>query len=302
MALYIPSIKAATQRIIKAYIVEDYSTIKETMDYVLNTATIAGNEDDYHNCSVNLVEIDDYYNAVLLLKHGLKRYPKSTDILADLLLYGLKCGKISEISPFYYNGLADVDKKFWSWRAFHFSIEFLMIYIQYAENDEQQDAITDEIKTLIADYKRYRPTDERAYMVEHDFYKLINQENNAENSLKMALDSLKLCPQCALNYADNLFAKGEYAKSIPILERTIKMAENQPSINIGYAYYILALSKESVLRNSGNDFNSDNIKPIYNAYYSALEFLDDNMIHLREQCVKKVSILERESGIKSDIA
>ena len=301
MALYIPSINAATQRIINAFIVEDYMTIKETMDYVLNTETIAGNEDDYHNCSVNLVKMDDYDNAVLLLQHGLKRYPKSTDILADLLLYGLKCRKVSDISPYYENGLAKVDKRFWSWRAFHFAIEFLMIYIQYAENCEQQESITKEIKILIEAYKKYKPNDERAYMVEYDFYRLINQEDIAIDSLKMALDKLKICPQCALNYADNLFEKGEYSSCIPILEKALKMAENQPSINIGYAYYILALSKESVLRNNGNNFNCENIKPVYDAYYSALEYLDDNIPHIKTECTKRVHIMERESGIMSDI-
>ncbi len=301
MALYIPSINAATQRIVNAFKMEDYSIIKETMDYILKTENIAGSEDDYHNCSVNLVKIDDYDNAVLLLQHGLKRYPKSTDLLADLLLYGLKCRKVSDISPYYENGLAKVDKRFWSWRAFHFSIEFLMVYIQYAESQEQQNRITEEITALIEDYKKYKTNDERAYMVEYNFYKLMNQHDASVNSLKTALDTLKICPQCALNYADNLFEKGEYVDCIPILERTVKMAEDQPSINIGYAYYILALSKESVLRNSAKDFNADNVKPIYDAYYSALEYSGNNMLHLIEQSIKRVRVLERESGIKSEI-
>mgnify|MGYP006916294968 CR=1 FL=1 len=38
--------------------------------------------------------------------------------------------------------------------------------------------------------------------MEHDFYDLINQEDRAIKALKEAIDTLKICPQCALNYAD----------------------------------------------------------------------------------------------------
>ena len=301
MALYIPSINVAIQKIVAAYTEEDYLKIKEIMDYVINAETIAGSEDDYHNASVGLVRMDDYDNAVFLLEHGLKRYPKSTDILADLLEYGLKCRALSEISPYYYDKLAKIDRRFWSWRAFHFSIDFHMVYIQYSKSKAREDEIIDEIEKLISDYKEYKPNDERAYMVEHDFYELLNKHDLAQKALKEALESLKICPQCALNYADSLFENGRYEECVPVLERTVKMSEDQPSINIGYAYYILALSKEGVLRDKSKELTADNVKPIYDAYYSAIVSLDDTMDRMKDQCFRRVSILERQSGIESGI-
>ena len=301
MALYIPSIDMAVKRIVMTYLTEDYSKIKETMDYVINNPTIAGDADNYHNAAVNLVQIDDYDNAVILLTQGLTRYPRSTDILADLLEYGMKCRPISEIRTFYFDKLAKIDKRFWSWRAFHFSIDFLMIYIQYAENKNQEQAVINEIEKLISEYKKYKPTDERAYMVEHDFYELLNQHDLAKSALKTALDNLTICPQCALNYADKLFEAGKYEEALPYLERAVRMAEAQSSINLGYAYFLLASSKENVFRNKGNDFAYDNIKPIFDAYYSALEFLGSGMDHIKEQIYKNIRILEYQSGIKSNI-
>ena len=154
MTLYIPSISVATSMIVKEYIQEEYHKIKEVMDYIINTPTIAGDADEYHNASVKLTRIEDYDNAVILLEHGLLRYPRSTDIWADLLLYGLKCRKISEISPYYYKNLAKISKRFWTWRAFHFSIDFLMVYIQYADTEAQENAVISEIESLIDDYKK----------------------------------------------------------------------------------------------------------------------------------------------------
>lgn len=301
MALYIPSIDVAVKRIVVAYLSEDYSAIKETMDYIVNTDKIAGDEDNYHNAAVTLAQLNDYDNAITLLQHGLSRYPKSPDILADLLAYGMKCRPISAIRSFYFDNLAKINKRFWSWRAFHFSIDFLMVYIQYAENAEQEQTVTNEIEMLISEYKRHEPTDERAYMVEHDFYELLDKHDLAEAALKTALDKLIICPQCALNYADSLFGEGKYKEAIPYLERAISMAEAQPTINLGYAYYILALSKESVFRKDRSEFTSDTIKPLFDAYYSALEFLDTKMDNMKEQIYKKIHVLEYESGIDSKI-
>ena len=301
MEMYIPSIENAVQRIISAYFNENYSEIREIMEYVLNSSTIAGSENDFHNAAVNLVRMGDYENATLLLVHGLSRYPRSTNILADLLEYGMECRRISEISTYYFDNLSKINKKYWTWRAFHFSIDFLMVYIQYTDNDDQENAVIKEITQLISDYKKFKPLDERAYMVEHDFYNLINQEDRAIKALKEAMDTLKICPQCALNYADMLFEKGEYKTAIPILERTVSIYEDQPSISLGYAYYILALSREYILKNENRSFTEENVKPIFDAYFSALEYLEENKLHLKKEIYKKVHILERETQISSCI-
>lgn len=300
MILYIPSITVATNMIVSSYLQEDYTKIKEIMDYVVNSDNIAGDADEYHNVSVELAKIEDYDNAVTLLEHGLFRYPRSADILADLLLYGLKCRKVSDIRP-YYDRLSGINKKFWTWRSFHFSIGFLMVYIQYVDDDKQENAIIAEVVSLIDDYKKFYPSDERAYMVECEFYELINEKEKARNALKIAVETLQVCPQCALNYADNLFEIGDYVHVIPIVEKAVNIREDQPSISIGYAYYILALSKEFVLRDTNTLFNQDNVKPVFDAYYSAMEFLEDDKRHLIKQIEKRVRILERESNIQSNI-
>ncbi len=301
MAIYIPSIRIAAELLVDSYQTNDYTRIKEIMDYVVNTPTISGSADEYHNASVKLTRIDDYENAVIILEQGLKRFPRSTDILADLLLYGVKCRKISSISHFYYDNLAKIDKDFWTWRSFHFSIDFLMLYIQYAETREQRKAIDSEIVSLITNYKKYKPRDERAYMVEHDYYELIHCEDKAISALKNAVEKLTVCPQCALNYADYLFESGQYSAVIPIVEKAINIREDQPSINLGYAYYISALSREYVLRSDNTTFNYDNTKPVFDSYFSALEYLDNDQSHLAKQIEKRVRILERESGVESKI-
>lgn len=301
MALYIPSINIALNTIIRAYTTEDYSKIKETMDYVINSPTIAGDEDDYHNAAVGLVRFDDYHNAVLLLEHGLKRYEKSTDILADLLAYGSKCRKSEEIINYYFEGLSKIDKRFWSWRAFTFSIDILMTYIQYAKNKDQEYNIANEIKSLIADYKQYMPNDERAYMAEYNFYDLINEHASAEEALKTAMETLKICSQCVLKYADILFEQGKFREVIPLAERITRIVEAQPSVNMGYVYYMLALSKEAVLRENGSRLTTDNVRPIFDAYYCALENFDGGRNTLILEIHKKVIVLERISGVQSKI-
>ena len=176
-----------------------------------------------------------------------------------------------------------------------------MNYIQYAENKEQEDYIANEIKGLIADYKQYMPNDERAYMSEYEFYESISEHTLAEEALKTAIEELTICSQCALKYADILFEQGNFREVIPLAERITRIVEAQPSVNIGYVYYILALSKEAILRDSGNNLTANNVKPIFDAYYCALKNLDDNSNTLILEIYKRVIVLERISGVQSGI-
>ena len=82
----------------------------------------------------------------------------------------------------------------------------------------------------------------------------------------------------------------------------MNIKEDQASINLGYAYYILAMSLEWKERR--NRSIKSNLQKVYSAYYAAYIHLDSDRRNLLDSVKKQVKQLEFEytkpSGIEFD--
>lgn len=309
--LYIPSVTDAARRIVKAYLEEDYDMLQEIRVYLGNNnvaGAIAGTGSEFHNAAVELTRSGFYDYAYALVEIGVQRHPRDTDLLGDLLAYGLHCRSIKELQQ-WYDTLSNVSKRFWTWRAYQFSFDFLMAKLPYTDDDVELNSLESEIEYIINSFKDSfkflsdKSDCEKAYMMEYEFYSSKGEETQAEQALIEATSKLVKCAQCALKYADRCFERGDYTETIKYATIAAHIKEDQPSISLGYTNYILAMSLEQVARHKNALNNANDLGEIYSAYYSAYTYLssEKGREHLISSVTHQVKVLEFFTGTKSGI-
>lgn len=310
MAIYIPSVAEAAKRIKKYYKDDSIDKLNAVSEYLENNdvaKSIAGNGDEFHNATVELVKLGFYDFAYALAKVGHTRYPRNTDLLGDLIRYGLHCKSLDELQQ-WYEQLDKINKRFWSWRAYQFSFDYWMERLPYAENDTELHDWERIIEGLFSSFKQNfqylsdKSNCEKAYMMEFEYYNSKGDEAKALAALENATQNeqtVNKCAQCAFKLADCYFEIGNYEKSYLYSNIAVNVKEDQASISLGHAYYILAMSLEWKERR--NRSIAANIKQVYSSYYSAYIYLEADRVNLLDSVKKQVKQLEFEYGQPSGI-
>lgn len=309
--MYIPSVNDAVQMIARFYKDGDIDSLEEVKTYLESdnvSRYIAGNADGFHNATVRLTRIGFYDYAYALAEVGHNRYPKNTDLLGDLLCYGMHCRNLKDLET-WYNDLCQINKRFWTWRAYQFSFDYWMERLPEAneENLEQWESRIVDIFTSFQNNFRFlsdKSDCEKAFLMQYEYYTMMGEELKAESALKEATTNIvtkNKCPQCALNLADHYFAMGNYAESLKYADTAVRIKEDQPSISLGYTNYIRAMSLEYEKRRENDIIRA--IDVVYNAYYAALLYLreENGREKLISSVKKQVKMLERETNIESYI-
>ena len=311
MKLYIPSVDQAAKMIVSAYSDENFERLWDVKEYLENQTvsyTISGDADEFHNAAVALARVDFYDYAVALLEIGHARYRTNTDILGDILGYGIKCRTKDNLAQ-YYRTLSSIPYENWTWRAFTFAFDYLLDDLRNTVDKNKNAAIAKGIEVLLMEYKENASQFEdqsdrqKAYMAEYEYYMYRRDINQAMRALDECIELLpNKCSQCALKKADYFFEKGDYEKVIEPAKIAVQVRETQPSISLGYTYFILALSLENTEKTKGGSFDEKRIKPIYNAYNAAIIHMEPSRTNLLSQIKKNVSSLEYEFSIESNIS
>lgn len=310
--MYIPSVNEAVKLIVECYRSKRYDDLRTVKQYLESEETskfIAGNATRFHNATVTLTRIGFFDYAYALAEVGHNRYRTDTDLLGDLLCYGLQCRGLSELEK-WFNTLTRINKRFWTWRAYQFSFDYWMTRLPEAESDQQLTNWEGIIESIIADFKQNfkflkdQSDCEKAYVMEFDYLTSKGEDEQALTALVNATRDTRTknkCPQCALKLSDHYFELGNYEESLKYSTLAVSIKEDQPSISLGYTYYILAMSKEYVERQKGS--HRKNIQDIYNAYDSAYLHLVDESDRQRliSSVKKQIKVLERETGVESNI-
>lgn len=311
MSIYIPSVDEAAKKIVKYYNDDTIDALHAVGDYLENNdvaKSIAGNGDEFHNATVRLTRAGFYDYAYALAKVGHNRYPRNTDLLGDLLCYGLHCKPLDELQQ-WYTKLENINKRFWTWRAYQFSFDYWMERLPYAESDEELHTWEGIIEELFDSFKKNfqyltdKSDCEKAYMMEFEYYNSKGDETKALGALEEATKNVQTsnkCAQCALKLADRYFETGNYEESYTYAEIAVSIKEDQASISLGYAYYILAMSLE--WRERRNRSIAANLRQVYSAYYAAYMHLDSDRTNLLDSVKKQVKQLEFEYNQQSNIS
>ena len=98
-------------------------------DSSLQKEEFIGTSMDFHNFGVECARRNAEELACDYLERGLNKYPTSVDLLADYIKYGMVCDRLDKCGE-YYSILMGISKNIWNWRAFRFSIDYLMTELE----------------------------------------------------------------------------------------------------------------------------------------------------------------------------
>lgn len=244
----------------------------DLMEQFFSQKQQSGDADDFHNFAVDLARRDEYALACDVLDCGLNLFPKNVDLLADYLQYGVSCNKLEECKKIYKT-LIKIPRRRWTWRGFAFLVDYLQFLVDRSDSEKDIDSKEKEMLSIVEDFRKIKPYSEEAYRTEADVYRRLNMHDKEAETLKTALDTIKVAPKCALRYADLLFERGLYDEASDAIQRAISDAtQTQTSVNEGYIYYLSGLCKIAKSQQNNSEFSLDenSVKGIYSDFNIAL--------------------------------
>lgn len=260
--------------------------------------SLNGDADDFHNFGVAILNVaSDYETALDIVQCGLKIHFANTDLLADAIRYGYNCGKYEKCEQ-WYNMLMSISKKLWTWRAFSFSIDYLLDMMGMLE-DHSEEAIhnqEEKIFELVQEYQTYYPDEEDSLVSEFQFYNATNQMEKGIEVLEKANRELKLCPKCWLRYADIMVERGEYEKAEPMIKKLRSKPDSATSINFAYVYYLDGLCKLTRLLED-ELYPEEEVRKAYKAFTNALKHRSLSQ-NTKSKIMQQMEILELESEME----
>ena len=255
--------------------------MRELADAMANEGyTFYADANDYHNIAVDYARQNLPDCSIRILQRGIMKYPFSSDLLADLILYGKESGEF-EVCKSALDNLMRVDRKSWGWRAYSFSIDYYMDEINKLPAGDEHKELYTLIHSLADEYIAYSERQpsaiDRAYCKKADVIKEIGGEDTSEEYLLKGCSKYPLAPQCSLHLADMLVERGEYDKAITHLDKCkLASISVQPDISPSYVHLLYAMTKTSQLladtSTTQYEDRDDEIDAIYKDFHIAMKY------------------------------
>lgn len=273
---------------------EDFEEKLYTLvDTLLDQPSVKGSENAFHNFALNFSRIEDSETACEIVEKGVELFPNNTDLLADYLQMGSDCGQFDQCEQ-YYQRLIQIGYETWTWRAFSFSIDYLLLKYKSLADAEDKDII--QTALAITDKSREYIDSEESYCSEADIYNAINNSAKMIDALRAGIANCRRSPKCSLRYADYLIENGEYEEANKIVQKMLSMVSSQESINTAYVYYISGLCKYAIaLQNE--DFSPETAESIFGDFVIARD-LDLGKEAYVKNMKKCIIVFERRSGVE----
>ena len=272
--------------------------LDKLLEALYEAEQLVGDANDFHNFSVSISKVtSDNQKTLKIVEAGLKIYPQNTDLLADAIKYGYSCGEREKCKQ-WYQTLKNIDKSRWTWRAFSFSIDYLL-----AEwtSSEKEDYTKESILDLAKEYQEKIPDEEDAWLCEFEIYDGTNQREKGVAVLEEATAKFRFCPRCWLRYVDILMDRGDYEKAEPIIRKMCKNPKTTEKINASYMYFLDGQCKLQKLYNSdaydNDEVDEKDVWAVYKAFKRALSArgLREN---IKSQIEEYILALSSETGIE----
>jgi len=249
--------------------------LRRLLDGIIANKPHTGSADDIHNFAVTLSRCDEYSLACRLLDSALEQYPKSVDLLADYLQYGMQCGRFAECAR-HYSTLQNIPHRRYTWRGFAFSLGYLKQLVESSDSEDEINELEQTILSVVEDFRRYYPYSEDTYREESSVYNCLNMPDKELEVLLTALQSLEVAPKCALRCADIYFDRGNYTEALKMVNRGITDAtQTQSKVNEGYLFYLSALCRIAVFRRNSQSLEESEVLGIYSDFNIALRELNE---------------------------
>jgi len=132
--------------------VSNVEDIRSLLDVCLSQPIIDGDASSFHNLSVVLANAQMHHEASEIVKKGLDIYPRSPDLLADFLSYGMNCGRHEECTEIYNTIINELPHEIWTWRVYDFCIDYLFKKIEILATRESIKQDLEDINTLTDEF------------------------------------------------------------------------------------------------------------------------------------------------------
>lgn len=260
-----------------------------------------GTSTDFHNVSVECARRNAEELACDFLERGLNKYPTSVDLLADYIKYGIVCNRLDKCEE-YYNILIGISKKIWNWRAFRFSIDYLMTEL---EKGNCGDEIKQAMLALASEFRQYLPHDENGYLAQAEIHNIFNERELEISVLEEAIAKITRAPKSLLRLADIYYSDGRLEETLNLLHRCERDSlEPQMGVSQGYLYYLDGLCQSNILmkeldkREVDREVIRDKVMEIYNNLRIAWKILKDEHNNLLNEWKFLVALLETKTRIE----
>lgn len=280
---------------------EQESVLYKCVNRILDSkeSDINGSTDAFHNFAVSCIKIaDDFLTAYEIVCLGLKLHPTNTDLLADAIKYGYNCNDVKRCEE-YLSRLRDIDKCVWTWRAFSFTIDYLLD--RYTSDSTNSNYIS-EIKSLSSQYRKRYPDNEDSLFSEYQIYEHIGELSLASDILIEALNASIPCPKCWLKYADILIEKGNFSDAVKPIIKLCNYPLTSDSVNWCYVNYLKGVCQKALLVPEKEDifdeqqYDERKVNLTYMSFYQAL-LSSDIYENLKQKIRKHVEEIESASGV-----
>lgn len=213
-----------------------------------------GNSDSFHNLAVDYASQNMFSEACNILERGIALIPSSVDLLADYLLYGSHIPEKRSRCKYYFERLKTISRVHWNWRAYSFSIRYLLNELNYIASADEDEQIKNEAVFIGKEYvKKYggkassHEYIDRAFSDLADVYISYGAYSKAYGALKDCIEKYKKTPITSFYLAEKEFDDGNYISASDYLTKCISSMEIRPSVNKGYAFLLRAYSDVSLL-------------------------------------------------------
>lgn len=250
------------------------------------------NADGYHNKAIIYSIGGNKKQAINICLEGLEHYPNNVVLLADTIMYCSESGDMDRAAQFFQIMRQTIPYRRWNWRAFIFSLDYLI----------EEDPIKNEVicREIIANCKKFLPFEERAYKSESELEAALGNTQRSIEVLMEAVDTHPNACQCALALADIQLEIGQYEEVVKTVNYGISAsAEVQPSINIPYLLLVRTLAKDAMLHKksfSGCSPNRKEVDEVSEEYNLLAEFselkLHSKIINTRKKMLQFIKTVE----------
>lgn len=272
--------------------------LEELIEVAISNNKWVGSASDFHNLAVTFARLDQEDRACEIVEKGLLNFPNNVNLLSDYLIYGVDCYEFENCEKFYLK-LLSISKERWNWRAFTFTISYLLETIEFRDlTDEMCSVIRKNAEDLASEFQKHHPNNEQAYISQANIYKDFNNYEKRKEILLKAIELLPVAPKCLLQLASLYFEEAEFSKSLECLKHCeIYAVQPNSNIDIGYLYLLLTLNNVIIYYKSVNDTESKEIVFSIYKYYR----IANKVLYKRAESRNLLRELIKIVEIKSEI-
>lgn len=283
---------------------EQVDHIDELEELIMNPEIQwVGSSSIYHNFAVELSKMGRNHSACTVLEKGLSEYPSSVDLLGDYLKYGTDDMRWEQCEK-YYCDLKTLDQSDWNWRAYSFSIDYLLEKRKRTASASERKSLRSEAMRLARAFVNREGSD-LAFFDLSNVYSELNKKFEEKSTLELAITNNTFSPRCSLRLADIEISAGNYSRALERLKVCQTALKPQLDVNLAYVFLLKMLCKSSILLSeilngvSEKTSYEEDANAIYRDYNSAIAIGLDSVMQKTAKAV--IAVIENQTGIKNNM-